>query len=99
MKQVDNMFTASAIAQTRFVLQVEKQVLIDSVVKSGKTEAEIEKQIEEDKDDLMKNYDFSPGWIGSYKIIKKNLPWPAFDKDVKSEVLKYFEHVIEWMAR
>jgi deoxycytidylate deaminase len=99
MKQVDNMFTASVIAQTRFVLQVEKQVLADSVVKSGKTLAEIEKQIKKDKDDLMKNYDFSPGWIGSYKIIKKNLPWPAFDKDVKSEVLKYFEHVIEWMAR
>ena len=53
MKQVDHMFTASVIAQTRFVLQVEKQVLADSVVKSGKTLAEIEKLIKEDKDDLM----------------------------------------------
>ncbi|CAB3981057.1 cytidine and dCMP deaminase domain-containing 1-like [Paramuricea clavata] len=99
MKQVDNMFTASVIAQTRFVLQVEKQVLADSVVKSGKTLAEIEKQIKKDKGKLMKTYDFKPEWIGSIEIIKKNLPWPAFDEDVQAEVLKYFDNVMEWMAR
>jgi hypothetical protein len=99
MKQVDNMFTASVIAQTRFVLQVDKQVLADSVVKSGKTLAEIKKQTKNDKDKLTRKYGFSPEWIGSYKIIEKNLPWPAFDDDVKSEVLKYFDNVMEWMAR
>ncbi|CAB4040709.1 cytidine and dCMP deaminase domain-containing 1-like, partial [Paramuricea clavata] len=99
MKQVDNMFTASVIAQTRFVLKVDEQVLADSVVKSRKTEAEIKKQTKKDKDKLTRKYGFSREWIGSYKIIEKNLPWPAFDDEVKSEVLNYFDNIMEWMAR
>ena len=35
-------------------------------------------------------------WI---RLIKDELPWPAFDKKIKAEVLEYFANAMEWMAR
>ena len=40
MKQVDNLFTASSIAQTKFVLKVEKSVLKDVIRKADKSVVE-----------------------------------------------------------
>ncbi len=97
MKQVDNLFTASSIAQTRFVLQVEKPVLVDAERKTPSQE-HIRQQIDEEKKKLIDKYGFgkNPEWMES---IKDNLPWPAFDNEIKAEVLTYFENAMEWMAR
>ncbi len=96
MKQVDNLFTASSIAQTRFVLQVEKPVLVDAEQKTPSKH--IWQQIVKKRKKLNKKYGFekNPKWMES---IKDNLPWPAFDNEIKAEVLTYFENAMEWMAR
>jgi dCMP deaminase len=96
MNQVDDLFTASSIAQTRFVLQVEKPVLEDAEQK--KTSTRKKKQIREEIDRLNHKYGFERNlkWI---RLIKDELPWPAFDKEIKAEVLEYFANAMEWMAR
>ena len=35
-------------------------------------------------------------WIES---IKDDLPWPEFDKEMQSEVLRYFDNAMKWVAR
>ena len=94
MKQVDSLFTASSIAQTRFVLQVEKPVLEDAEQKVSSIKKR--KDIQEQKEELVKKYGFNPHWM---KSIKEELPWPAFDEEIKAEVQKYFENAMKWMAR
>ncbi|CAB4036783.1 cytidine and dCMP deaminase domain-containing 1-like [Paramuricea clavata] len=96
MKQVDDLFTASSIAQTRFVLQVEKPVLKDAEQK--KTSAKKKKHIRDEIDRLNHEYGFERNlkWI---RLIRDELPWPAFDKEIKAEVLVYFANAMEWMAR
>jgi dCMP deaminase len=96
MKQVDDLFTASSIAQTRFVLQVEKSVLKDAEQK--KTSARKKKHILDEIDRLNDEYGFERNlkWM---RLIKDELPWPAFDKEIKAEVLVYFANAMEWMAR
>ena len=96
MKQVDNLFTASAIAQTRFVLQVEKPVLEDAEQKTPSKNTK--EQIHEETRRLVKKYGFerNPNWM---ECIKDELPWPAFDNEIKAEVLEYFDNAMKWMAR
>ena len=97
MKEVDNLFIASCIAQTRFVLKVEQQILDDAELKTPSKENDPD-QIKQEKTELIKKFGFekSPKWID---YIKGDLPWPAFDDKVKEEFQRYFENAMEWIAR
>ena len=54
MKQVDNLFTASSIAQTKFVLGVEKSVLKDVIRKVDKSALKyLVSEIQEDSNDVL----------------------------------------------
>jgi deoxycytidylate deaminase len=97
MKQVDSLFTASSIAQTRFVLQVEKAVLTDAETKSSKKNTdEITVEITVETKKLIAEYEFDSEWMD---CIEKELPWPAFDNEIQAEVMSYFENAMKWMAR
>ncbi len=98
MKQVNNLFTASPIAQTRFVLQLEETVLKDAIRKTPTPLKKKWKQIGDEKDSLVEKYGFekSPKWMES---IKDNLPWPEFDEEIQAEVIKYFENAMMWVAK
>ena len=97
MKEVDNLFIASCIAQTRFVLKVEQQILEDAELKTP-SKGNDPDQIKQEKTELIKKFGFekSPKWID---YIKRDLPWPAFDDKVKEEFQRYFENAMEWIAR
>ena len=97
MKEVDNLFIASCIAQTRFVLKVEQQILEDAELKTP-SKGNDPDQIKQEKTELIKKFGFekSPKWID---YIKGDLPWPAFDDKVKEEFQRYFENAMEWIAR
>ena len=99
MKQVDNLFTASPIAQTRFVLKVEKPILKDAERKTSSQKKNIDqRQIDEEKKRLNETigFDKRAKWIES---IKDDLPWPEFDTEMQSEVLRYFDNAMNWIAR
>ena len=96
MNQVDNMFTANAIAQTRFVFQVERKVLTDASSKK-KFEGEDKMHIKEKKKDFDKyGFEGNKDWK---EVMKEKLPWPAFDNDIDSQVQEYFDNAMEWMAQ
>ena len=95
MKQVDSLFTASPIAQTRFVLKVEKPILKDAERKTSSQKKNIDqRQIDEEKKRLNETIGFEKRaeWIES---IKDDLPWPEFDKEMQSEVLRYFDNAMK----
>jgi deoxycytidylate deaminase len=98
MKQVDNMFTASAIAQTRFVLKVEKAVLDDAEQKTPLKDTG-KKQIDDEKESLLDKYGFkkNPEWKDA--AIVENLPWPEFDTEIDGHVQTCFSYAMEWIAR
>ncbi|XP_028402086.1 cytidine and dCMP deaminase domain-containing protein 1-like [Dendronephthya gigantea] len=90
MKEVEIMFTASAIAQTKFVLRVEKPV--------GDLAKELtpDKKVEEHKRSLIAKY-MPEKW--DKETIKEYLPWPSYDDKMHREVHSNFEDVMEWVAR
>ncbi|XP_028402087.1 LOW QUALITY PROTEIN: cytidine and dCMP deaminase domain-containing protein 1-like [Dendronephthya gigantea] len=99
MSQVDNMFTASAIAQTIFVFQVESGVLTDASSRKNPGRVnEVKEIIEGKKKEFVRRYGFegNPGWK---EVMKEELPWPAFNSDIDSQVQKYFNNAMEWMAQ
>ena len=99
MQQVDNLFTASPIAQTKLVLKVEEPILKDAERRASSQKKNIDQQqIDQDKKDLNKTigFDKRDKWIRS---IKNDLPWPEFDKELQAEVLRHFDNAVEWMAR
>ena len=93
MIRVDSLFTASAIAQTKFTLQVE-----EAVFEGIDTPQKLKKKVGEKKEDLKVKYGFmkEPEWI---KDIQTKLPWPAFDRMMEKQFTNYFEKVMEWIAR
>jgi deoxycytidylate deaminase len=97
--QVDNLFTASAIAQTRFVLQVEEPVVERE---RKKTPEEKRKEVDRDTIILMNRYsaftENQSEWM-KFKCIEVTLSWPGFEGEMKEQVRKYFEKVIDWIAR
>ncbi len=99
MKQVDNMFTASAIAQTRYVFQVTQAVLDDAEIKTPSKNTRQGQEIDTEKERLKEKYRFdrNPNWKG--RIIEEQLPWPGFDTEVGKHVKDNFIYAIEWIAR
>ena len=96
-RQVDNMFTANAIAQTRFVLQVNK-VLLETIDKED-TPEDKKIGVKEAQGKLIEKYDAlkkGSNWMNS---IRHMLPWPAFDKNIKKEVGDCFRETMGWIAR
>ncbi|XP_028402084.1 cytidine and dCMP deaminase domain-containing protein 1-like [Dendronephthya gigantea] len=96
MKEVEIMFTASAIAQTKFVLRVEEPV---GNLAKKLTPNEIEKDVQERTRSFSKKY--SPDESSKWDIdaIKTNLPWPSYDKKMHKKVHSDFAEVMEWIAR
>ena len=92
--QVDSLFTASAIAQTKFTLQVEKAVL-EKLEKD--VPPELKQKVSKTKLNLVKKYGFKkePNWI---RHVQKKLPWPAFDRKMETQFTAYFEEVMQWIA-
>jgi tRNA(Arg) A34 adenosine deaminase TadA len=80
MKQVDSLFTASAIAQTRFVLQVDETVLKDAQLKTPSPSKIKTRMINEEKKSLVDKYGFEKNLAWKKSIVEK-LPWPSFDSD------------------
>jgi deoxycytidylate deaminase len=94
--QVDNLFTASAIAQTRFILQVEEPVVEREI---NKTPEEKREEVNRDKIILTDTYSAFKENSEWMKCIQVELSWPALDREMKEQVIKYFEKVIDWIAR
>jgi dCMP deaminase len=96
MKQVDMLFTASPIAQTKFVLQVEESVLKRAKVE---TPQQYEDDVKAEKERLIEKYSAFKEDSKWMKRIKKELPWPILDKTIANKVRDDFENVMEWIAR
>lgn len=89
--RVDDLFKTSFIGQSVFVPTVGRDVLEDAEMKHPtpkKTRENIKKEL--------LNSIWKDEWI---KTAKYNLPWPAFDENMKSQVLRDFDIIMEWMAR
>ncbi len=102
MKQVDNLFTASAIAQTKFVLQVEKPVLKSTVDKDTpedkKTDANtVKKKLINQYPSFKEKSEWMNNSSGRATLTDE-LPWPAFDDKIEKQVRDYFEDVMLWIA-
>jgi dCMP deaminase len=98
MKQVDSLFTASAIAQTRFVLQVDETVLKDAQLKTPSPSKIKTRMINEEKKSLVDKYGFEKNLAWKKSIVEK-LPWPSFDSDIDGHVQTRFSYAMEWIAR
>ena len=94
-QQVDNLFTASAIAQTKFVLEVDDSVLGRAQKNTPKDDEEKVKQMTERFINKYSAFKENSTWI---EKIEKELPWPAFN-EIKDQFLKDFYKVMEWIAR
>lgn len=89
--RVDDLFKTSSIGQSVFVPTVGQDVLANAEKKH-----ETPKETREDiTGQLLKSY-WNEEWI---ETAKDNLPWPAFDENMKGQVRKDFEIIMEWMAR
>ena len=108
MRQVDTLFTASSIAQTKFVLQVE-----DNVIEAAKRYVErirakkaiCRKSMEEHRanvetyrKELIKKYSAFKDDSEWMKRIQVDLPWPELDRKLIKKNREYFEKVMEWIA-
>ena len=96
VKQVDILFTASAIAQTKFVLQIDESVLVRA---ENQTPPKDEEKVEKEKhrliDEKYSAFKKDSKWLD---LIQEEIPWPAFD-EIKADFQNYFEEVMEWIAR
>ena len=92
--RVDSLFTASAIAQTKFTLQVEEAVVHHA---KKDTPPHLENKVDVKKRSLIEDYGFDkePGWKD---LVQKKLPWPAFDRKLKEQFQIYFAEVMDWIA-
>lgn len=89
--RVDILFQTNAIGQSVFVPSVGSGV-IEIAEKKKSTPVKIRKKI---KERLMKDY-WKADW---FKNAKVDLPWSAFDDNMKKQVQEDFENIMEWMAR
>ena len=94
-QEVDNLFTASVIAQTKFVLEVDDSVLDRAKEKTPEADKEKVNEMTEHLKDKYSAFKKNSPWIDK---IEKELPWPAFD-DIKDQFPQKFEDVLEWIAR
>ena len=94
--QVDNMFTASAIAQTRYVLHITNAIIKDARKRTPLKDKRTETQINDEKKRLDKKYELNSEWKNH---IQKKLPWPAFDTEIDAQVQQFFDNTMTWMAR
>lgn len=88
---VDNLFKVSSIGQTVFVPKAGPDVLSDLEKRKLVTSREIRN---EKKETLMDKY-WNEGWM---QEAEENLPWPAFDGNMKKQVRSDFEDMMTWMA-
>ena len=103
MTEVDNLFTASSIAQTRFVLHVDAQVIEDSAKKQeikdayGNVTDKLD-MVNEETHELDKKYGFES--CAEWKDdIKEKLPWSGFDKEIEAMFQIYFTNAMKLIAR
>lgn len=89
--RVDDLFKTSSIGQSVFVPTVGRDV-IENAEKKQKTP---EKTRNDKKKDLLELY-CKDEWM---KTAKVKLPWPAFDVNMRAQVLIDFDNIMEWMAR
>ena len=89
--RVDMLFQRNPISQSVFVPSVGIDVLESAKNKRGASE-DNRKKI---SSDLMEAY-WKEEWI---ERAKDDLPWSAFDDNMKRQVKKDFELTMEWMAR
>ena len=87
---VDELFKASPIAQSVFVPIVDLKVIVES---------ERKRNISENKrgtiqTKLMDLY-HKDEWINT---AKDNLPWPAFEEEMKGDLRIYFDNMMKWIA-
>ena len=94
VKQVDILFTASAIAQTKFVLQIDESVLERAKNQTQRDEENVKKEERRLIDEKYSEFKDST-WMYN---IEKELPWPGFN-EMKIDFQNYFEEVMEWIAR
>ena len=89
--RVDNLFKVSAIAQTVFVPKAGQDVFSQAEEKQETPQD----AREERKRELMNVY-WNEKWMEN---ASKKLPWPTFDENMKTQVKKDFESIMEWIAR
>ena len=88
--RVDDLFKASSIGQSVFVLTVGRDVLANC----EKKHTTQRKTRNDRKKELLKSY-WKNEWI---KKARNELPWPAFDENMKKQVKKDFNISMGWMA-
>ena len=89
--RVDDLFKVSSTGQSVFVPRVGQEVRAASERKKTVSKTKTEAQQKE----LMKKYWNNDGCIDQ---AKSELPWPAFDDNMKDVVTKDFQSITEWMA-
>ena len=88
--RIDNLFKVSEISQTVFVPKIGKEVLVNTE-KKYQTQEKIKNGI---RKELLDRF-WKEEWMEN---AKDNLPWPAFDDNMKMQVRKDFESIMEWIA-
>ncbi|XP_028402186.1 cytidine and dCMP deaminase domain-containing protein 1-like [Dendronephthya gigantea] len=96
MKEVEIMFTASAIAQTKFVLRVEEPV----GERAKKLTPEDQIKVVQERTRLF-SQKYSPVKSSKWGVdaIKTKLPWPSYDQKMHKKVHSDFAEVMQWIAR
>ena len=89
--RVDDLFKTSSIGQSVFVPTVGRDVIVNAEKKH-----ETPQKIRDDKKKDLLSLHWKDEWM---KMAKDKLPWPTFDDNMKVQVLKDFENILEWMAR
>lgn len=89
--RVDDLFKTSSIGQSVFVPTVGTDVIANAEKKR-----ETPQKIRDDKKKKLLELYWKDKWI---KKAKDSLPWPAFDDNMKGQVLIDFQNLMEWMAR
>jgi len=88
--RVDELFKASPIGQSVFVPTVEGDVISNSERKRKTPEKKRDKKKKE-----LKDLCYEDEWM---KTVKDDLPWPAFDDNMKEQVFRDFDYIMKWMA-
>ena len=92
--RVDLLFKTSTISQSVFVPKVEKGVNEDADRKHP-TPPELTTEVDKKQKKLHENC-YNEEWM---EKAKENLPWPALDDDMKTQVRDDFKDTMLWMAR
>ncbi|XP_068718680.1 cytidine and dCMP deaminase domain-containing protein 1-like [Montipora capricornis] len=94
--RVDNLFKVSAVGQSVFVPKAGKEIIKTSVKKRKRKSSGDTEQIENKIKELWAKY-WKDEWMKSENV-QKELPWPAFDTNMYSQVYSDFHGIVEWMA-